>query len=286
MTDWDHYKHAYSGEWSAGNRRERLVADVLERVGRSVQVDGLGAGSTEFLSGRASAHGHGKADPDLFVVETDTYVEVTGTNVGWVRPDNAVRVRPDKFEAALATQEADHWIVHVLDGPALLRCIELTEQTCLEFRDQGESIDTRHDRNETYVEIDPDHDCVRPFRSLLARLCPGRDAFDAAIQSALNRWTTVADIEDGRRHSIALQLREDGSVDAHDSTARRLRLEDHTGDDVIVTISADSPLACDSWEDGAWYFFSDLEGEVSRGEPALRSTSQSDVAVLRGEYAP
>lgn len=287
MTDWDHYKKAYSGEWSAGNRRERLVSDVLERVGFTVHMEGLGAGSTEFLSGRADAHGKTKADPDLFVEETETYVEVTGTNIGWVRPENPVRVRPDKFENALANPEGDHWLVHVLDGPALLRCIELTEAVCVEFRDQGVSIDTRHDANETYVEIDPDHDCVRPFRSLVSHLAPDKeDELETAMLTALARWTAVEDVEDGTRHSIALRLVNDDVWERHDSIARRLHLEDHTGDDVIVTIFEDDDFASTEWRENTWYLFFDLEGEFYRGDPYLRPTADSAFRTLPDELTP
>lgn len=287
MADWDHYKKAYSGEWDAGNRREALVAETVEQLGLTAEMEGLGAGSTEFISGRAEEHGKDKADPDLFVPETETHIEATGTNVGWVRPDEPIRVRPDKFENALTNPDEDHWIVHVLDGPALLRCIELTEEVCTEFRDRGKSIDTRHDSDETYVEIDPDHDAIQPFTVLLSHLVPEKEhEYETAIRTALTRWTTVEDIEDGPRYSIALQLRNEAVWRSHDSIDRRLQLEDYTGDGVTLTIFEDSDFASNDWEDGVWYLFYDLEGDIYEGDPYLLPTDDADFETLNDEQAP
>lgn len=287
MADWNHYKQAYSGEWDAGNRRETVVANIIEQLGRTVKMEGLGAGSTDFISGRAEEHGKNKADPDLFIPETETYIEVTGTNVGWVRPGKPIRVRPDKFENALATPEDDCWIVHILDGPALFRCIELTEEICAEFQNRGQSIDTRHDTDETYVEIKPDHDCVQTFIALVSHLVPDREnQYETAIRTALTRWTAVDDIEEGSRYSIALTLQDEVSWENHDTIDRRLHLEDHTGDAVIMTIFEDSEFSSESWNDGAWYLFYDLEGDIYRGSPYLLPTTDSTFEILSDTQAP
>lgn len=287
MTDWDHYKKAYSGEWDAGNRRERLVAEIIEQLGLTVEMEGLGAGSTEFISGRAEEHGKDKADPDLFIPKTETYIEVTGTNIGWVRPEKPIRIRPDKFENALKNPEEDHWVVHILDGPAFLRCVELTEGLCSKFQDQKKSIDTRHDTDETYVEIDPDHSCIQSFTALLSHLVPEKeDKFETAIQTALTRWTTVDDIEDGVRYSVALKLYNEDIWENHDSINRRLQLEDYTDDNVTMTIFEDSDFTSKNWEEGAWYFFYDLKGEIYQGDSYLLPTPDSDLEKLSDRQAP
>jgi len=287
MTDWDHYKKAYSGEWKAGNRREGLVAEIIDRLGLTAEMEGLGAGSTEFISGRAEEYDKDKADPDLFIPETETYVEVTGTNIGWVRPDKPIRIRPDKFENALYKPDEDHWVVHILDGPALLRCIELTEELCAKFRDQGKSIDTRHDTDETYVEIDPDHNCIQSFTALLSHLVPEKEQeYDTAIRTALTRWTTVDDIDDDLRYSIALELRSEDIWENHDSINRRLDLEDCTGDGVTMTIFEGSHFTSKQWVEDAWYFFYDLEGDIYQSDPYLLPTSDSDFERLNDKLVP
>lgn len=287
MTDWNHYKKAYSSEWNAGNRREELVARIIEQLGLTVEMEGLGAGSTEFISGRAEKHGKGKADPDLFVPETETYIEVTGTNVGWVRPDEPIRIRPDKFENARANPKEDHWVVHILDGPALLRCVELTEELCDKFQDRDKSIDTKHDTGENYVEIEPSNDCIQSFTVLLSHLVPKKEnEYEAVIRTALTRWTTVDDIEDNSRHSIALKLYDEDVWESHDSINRRLQLEDYTGDNVTMTIFEDSKFTSKKWKEGTWYFFYDLEGDIYQGDPYLLPTSDSDFEKLSDKLIP
>ena len=277
MVDWDHYKTAYRGEWEAGNRRERLVAEIIGRLGFDVSLEGFGAGSSTFLPGRASRHGHERAAPDLRVAETGTRVEVTGTNVGWVRPTNDLYVRPDKFGHALAGG-ADAWLVHVLDGPAVLRCIELTDAVCRTFVDRGEPVETRHDAGETYVKIDPDHDCVQPIERLLAHLTDGREGrFETAIDRSLARWTLVDDVEDGVRHSIALQVRSVADRAGRASSPRRLELVDRDGVAAAVRIDGSGDWEPSSWELGGWYFFRDLVGDRAGGEPALASTRDTRV---------
>jgi hypothetical protein len=289
VRDWNHYKKAYSGEWDAGNRRERLVADTLERLGLEPQLEGLGAGSSEFIPGRAQAHGKEIAAPDIYLPETEVYVEVTGTNVGWVRPDEDIRVRPDKFEAGLATTDADHWVVHVLDGPALVRCIELTRDTCEKFVGEGTSIDTRHDTDETYVEIDPDHDCVEPVTTLLEHVAPDRsDAYDDALHRAFATWTSVDDITEGVRHSMGLKLSSESVWNGHDSIASKLDLVDHVGDAVELTIfeNNDDAFTDREWDEGEWYFFTDLNGGSFGGEPELTLSSDASVRRLAPEHRP
>ena len=285
MVDWDHYKNAYIGVWGSGNRRERLVAQIIEELGFDVQLKGLGAGSTELISGRATEHGKKKADPDLLVTETGTHIEVTGTNVEWVRPDKTIRVRPDKFENSLGNPGKDYWLVHVLDGPALLRTIELTEAVCLEFQDQGQSINTRHDTNETYVEVPHNHDSVQSITALLRHLAPGQeDEFELATKKSLYRWTAAEDIEDKLRHSIALKLTKIDEWDSHNSIARRLHFVDCNNDEVIMTIFEGSKWSSASWETEKWYFFRDLEGDIYNGDPYLIPTTDSDRCLLSGDY--
>lgn len=289
MTDWNHYKKAYSGEWDAGNRREALVTDVLERLGLNPQMEGLGAGSSEFISGPAEEHGKNKADPDIFLPDQDIYIEVTGTNVGWVRPDRDIYVRPDKFENALSDSSAEHWIVHVLDGPALLRCLKLTDKTCKEFVGKGKSIDTRHDDNETYVEIDPDHECIMPVTSLMERVAPNRsEEYADSLKTSLARWTTVDDITDENRYSMGLKLSEVDTWDSHGSIHSKLQLTDHSDDDVVLTIFNDDVdgFTDRQWVEDRWYFFTDVVGGSYQGDAQLTVSDDGGVRELEERYVP
>lgn len=112
------------------------------------------------------------------------------------------------------------------------------------------------------------------------------DEYETAIRTALTRWTTVDDIEDGPRYSIALKLQDETVWENHDSINRRLQLEDHTGDNVTMTIFEDSDFTSKNWEEGAWYFFYDLEGDIYQGESYLLPTSDSDFEKLSDKQAP
>lgn len=287
MTDWDHYKKAYSEEWDAGARRERLVAETIERVGRSTRMEGLGAGSTEFISGPAREHGKARADPDILVVETETYVEVTGTNVGTVRPESDIFVRPDKFENPLSSSTEDHWLVHVLDGPALVRCLRLTDEVCRAFRDEGRSVDTQHDDNETYVRISPDARCIRPVTELLAHVAPdGEGQLETALTRSLVQWTTVPEITDGDRHSMALNLTGIDPWDGHDSIEGRLSLLDCDGNSVEMTVFENNAFTLSEFERDTWYLLYDVEGDLYRGEEYLVPTPDSAYRVLEERFTP
>lgn len=61
---------------------------------------------------------------------------------------------------------------------------------------------------------------------------------------------------------------------------RRLQLEDYTGDNAIMTIFEDSDFVSKNWEEGAWYFFYDLEGDIYQGDSYLLPTSDSDFETL------
>jgi hypothetical protein len=61
---------------------------------------------------------------------------------------------------------------------------------------------------------------------------------------------------------------------------RRLQLEDYTGDNVIMTIFEDGDFVSKNWEEGAWYFFYDLEEDIYQGDSYLLPTSDSDFETL------
>jgi hypothetical protein len=93
--DKHYWKNAYKDFWEVAASKENKIKNIIENeTGFKVLEIGLGAGSTEFVSGNASDNKLTKGDADLYVNEKECFVEVTGPNIKmdfnrplWVRPD-------------------------------------------------------------------------------------------------------------------------------------------------------------------------------------------------------
>ena len=121
----------------------------------------------------------------------------------------------------------------------------------------------------------------------LEHLAPDtEDRFEDVVTQSLYRWTVVNDIEDERRHSIALKVRSVTDWNSHDSIARRVKLSDREDADVTVTIFEDNHLESYTWEPGRWYFFRDLEGDIYEGDTYLTPTSDAKIERIDKEDVP
>ena len=123
MSDENYWKSRYSNTWNAASKREAYIASLIEqKTGKKVQLTGLGAGSTEFISGSAARHGQEKGAPDLNIVGTNIYIEVTGPQSNYVKSHAPLWVRPDKVahaEKNLSNQKT--WVVHCLADNETIR---------------------------------------------------------------------------------------------------------------------------------------------------------------------
>ena len=174
VTDEDYWKRLYKGSWAFEAKR---VAQIVERIrtatGQRVRPVGLGTGTCEFLSGRADKHGHERGAADLWVENTNVFLEVTGPQVEHVRPDAALWVRPDKVENARAHFPAnDTWLVHALGMCGPIRVVRFNADFyCRLDRKQFRMIMPKlHGVLETYLEIPASDAVVRDFEILLSHL--------------------------------------------------------------------------------------------------------------------
>lgn len=101
------WKRSFQGEWEVGNAREDAVANLLRSYGLTVNYVGFGAGSNKLIKGKSTTKGF----PDLFLPESQTYVEVTGTKH---LQGNGFWVRPDKLAFCHENPSFDVWIAYVL----------------------------------------------------------------------------------------------------------------------------------------------------------------------------
>ena len=66
MSDPNFWKHQYEQTWAKAGKKEEGIAKLIEaETGHEVELAGMGAGSTEFLSGTAASRGFRKGEADL-----------------------------------------------------------------------------------------------------------------------------------------------------------------------------------------------------------------------------
>lgn len=180
VMDRNYWKEAYKDLWSQTSKKEESIRSIIEHeTGYTVMSIGLGAGSADFLSGSATDHGKEKGDADLYVVDADAYVEVTGPNISvdmqaslWVRPD---KVR-NSFDKMTAGKGRLHVIVHVAsvkpDGHQVIRVILLGPEFAKGLYTGAikEITPVIRGRQERYYDVPVDHECIVSFSEFLAML--------------------------------------------------------------------------------------------------------------------
>ncbi len=174
MSDEDFWKKRYQHTWERSDQRERAIIErVREESGKLAVAAGLGASSTEYLSGSAASRGYERGGADLQIADTDIYLEVTGPQTPAVPFTAPLWVRPDKIDNAREHYpEHETWVVHWLEKDGTLRVIKL-DQDFFDELDQGAFPIVNpwiRGTRETFYEIPADHPCVRPWSELIERL--------------------------------------------------------------------------------------------------------------------
>ncbi|WP_152968804.1 hypothetical protein [Ardenticatena maritima] len=162
--DPNYWKKKYKGMWKIASQREEKVKKYLEEQGFKIEFFGLGSGTEEFLEGSADKYGYKKGEPDLWVVDTNIFIEVTGTNSPYVKKSAPLWIRPDKIESAKNDPSRDVWLVHVLDRENLLRCIQISNLPLNKFNKKVKII---RGAREVYIEISATDPVVHPIKKLV-----------------------------------------------------------------------------------------------------------------------
>ena len=171
MTDENYWKDRYKEYWDVAKRKEENVKTLIEsRCKCQCEYVGLGAGSTDYLSGSAKSQGFKKGGSDLHVKETNIFIEVTGPNTEKVGEEAALWVRPDKIQNAIDDPNGDHWVVHVLKKNGHMRTIHLDKDFQKAFLGHEFEIirPTIRYSEEKYVEIPSNSRFVEEIDSLLS----------------------------------------------------------------------------------------------------------------------
>jgi hypothetical protein len=174
VQDDDYWKNQYKQTWGQSSEREKTIAkSLMQATGKTIEPVGLGAGSAEFLSGAASAHGHAKGDADLIVEGTNIYLEVTGPLVKFVDENQNLWVRPDKIiNAKQNITSHETWVLHHLPKNDLVRVVPLDCEfwRALDAGDFPVVTPTIRGAKERYHAIPATHSCVKAFSVLIDRL--------------------------------------------------------------------------------------------------------------------
>lgn len=169
MNDSDFWKKQYKNTWEKSSHRENLIQSLIhERASCRINKIGLGAGSTEFLSGSASSHGLDKGGSDLQVDGTNIFIEVTGPLV-FVHHTKPLWLRPDKIKYAENNLERDCFVVHCNFDNSLIRTIHLDNNFFLNYRKGDFAVvkPTIRGVTETYVEIPSSHTSIKTMDFLI-----------------------------------------------------------------------------------------------------------------------
>lgn len=172
--DTNFWKDAYKDLWLSSSKKESEIADfITKNTGLVVIPVGLGAESSDFISGSASQNGYEKGDPDLKIENTNIYLEVTGPLSDKVKSSEPLWFRPDKIDNAKSKFGShDTFLLHNCSGENLWRVIHIDESFIAKY-DAGHFKTVSpyiRGNKEKYVEISADDECVKPLSVLMEYL--------------------------------------------------------------------------------------------------------------------
>ena len=160
----NYWKEAYKDTWDTSSRREKWLVDYISsNTGMNCSLTGMGAGSSQFISGSAARNGYQKGDADILIEGTNIYIEVTGPLVTSVQPSAPLWFRPDKLKNAIVNAEHDVFLAHHCMSADLWRIIHIDTSFKQRFRSDEFRVVTPwiRGRKECYVEIVANDPCIR-----------------------------------------------------------------------------------------------------------------------------
>ena len=169
--DKNYWKNAYSNTWKESSERELYLARwIKENTGFDVETVGLGAGTSDYISGSARENGYEKGSADLHVTGTNIYIEVTGPLSTKVPVDTPLWFRPDKILSAIKKMQRGQVIIFAHHCPSedLWRIINIDENLAQRFRNYKLPVVNPiiRGRKERYIEISCDDECIQNLNYL------------------------------------------------------------------------------------------------------------------------
>ena len=171
-TDYNYWKNKYKTLWSSFATREEQVKTIIENeTDFKVEYFGTGAGTTRFIDGKSDE----KGSPDLHVIGTDIYIEVTGPLSDKVKEGSPLWVRPDKLNYVYKHMyDKNEFIINNFKSKAIWYVIHFDEETMSyakkakkEGTDYTKITPTIRDAKEAYIEISPNTRYVNNLQSII-----------------------------------------------------------------------------------------------------------------------
>lgn len=101
MNNDNYWKDQYRQFWDAASVKEKAFKAIIENeTGTELEPFGLGATSSDYLSGNAAMYGKEKGAPDFKIKGCNIFIEITGPFLNTVRPESGLWIRPDKLDYA------------------------------------------------------------------------------------------------------------------------------------------------------------------------------------------
>ena len=129
--DADYWKKNYSFLWEKSSEREESIKKIIEeKTGFILEPFGLGAQSSDFLSGNAKSYDKEKGSPDYHVKGTNVYIEVTGSYSNFTKAGDDIWIRPDKLAYASGhASEQEEFFVFVFSAAKVAYVIHFNQET-------------------------------------------------------------------------------------------------------------------------------------------------------------
>ena len=91
--DENYWKDAYQDTWDESSKREKRLKVYLERLtGMKCEESGLGAGSSQYISGSAARNGYQKGDSPKYFYENQVLNDTLANAVNKLTTEEAIKV--------------------------------------------------------------------------------------------------------------------------------------------------------------------------------------------------
>lgn len=110
-------KEAFKHQWTLSSKKELFIHDYITQntINLTPTFIGLGAGTDEYIDHKDQPADHVKGTADIFIPQTNTYIEITGPNVQ-VHENDSIWINSIKLNNSYTKLKQDptssHIVVH------------------------------------------------------------------------------------------------------------------------------------------------------------------------------
>jgi len=193
--DFNYWKRKYAEQWKDANKREEIVKNIIEEeTGLEIEYYGIGAGEDTFISGSAEHNNSVKGEPDLHVINTSIFIEVTGSFSKNTKDGDPLWFRPDKLRYAYDhRKETDEFLVNNFLYADKWYVIHLVDEFWDDIKSKYDTTDYKNVKpiinggQEEYIAINGNNPFIKDFNSLLDYLHKIRRELEEFEKDAIRR---------------------------------------------------------------------------------------------------